>query len=499
MEVKFIKKPLKCLRPFFSQIHSQEQTQEIRLPDAYPDIGKILGCWGQVLIRGKEWRSTSMGANGGVMAWVMYAPEDGTQPRVVDVWIPIQCRWDFPENADDGIMTLRPVLTNLDARGISARKIMLRACVDAFAQAMKKEIMEVAEPLQASEDIQLLSRSYPMELPVEAGEKQVQLEEAFSLPANLLPIHKIIHYNMSPTIIEQKVLGNRLVFRGQNRVDMMYMTEEGSANHWEAEVPFSQYTELNHDYSPNATAWVLPILTAMEMDLGEDKQVNIRAGIAAQYTIFDRSVVDVVEDAFSPTRDVMTKTEEMQFPILLDSTGMDMQAESSFNGDVERILWASPYGEYPTLSLGDEGMQIHMDGQFQALYQNAEGQMAGDTVRYNSSVPFSSAMENQTHLWMGSPMQPEILPNGDGFSVRCSYPVTVQVYSGQTIPMVTELEVGEVRESDPNRPSMILRRADDEGLWALAKGYGSTVAAIQEANQLTGEPDVGQMLLIPIC
>ncbi len=499
MEVKFIKKPLKCLRPFFSQIHTQEQTQEIRLPDAYPDIGKILGCWGQVLMRGKEWRSTSMGANGGVMAWVMYAPEDGTQPRVVDVWIPMQCRWDFPENADDGVMILRPALTNLDGRGISARKIMVRACVDTFAQAMKKETLEVAEPAEAPEDIQLLTRSYPMELPVEAGEKQVQIEESLSLPGNLPPIQKIVRYQMSPSVTEQKVLGNRLVFRGQMGVNMTYMTEDGTIQHWETEVPFSQYTELDNDYGPNATAWVMPILTAMEMDLGEDQQLNIRAGIAAQYTIFDRSVLDVVEDAFSPTRDVTSNMEEMQLPILLDSTGMELQAEGALNGDVERILHASPYGEYPTLYMGNDGMQIRMDGQFQTLYQNAEGQMAGDSVRFSGSVPFSSALENQTHLWMGDPAEPEISPNGDGFSVRSSYPVTVQVYSGQTIPMVTELEIGEQRQPDPNRPSMILRRAGDEGLWALAKGYGSTVAAIQEANRLTGEPEDGQMLLIPIC
>ena len=497
MEVKFIKKPLKCLRPFFSQIHTQEQTQEIRLPDAYPDIGKILGCWGQVLMRGKEWRSTSMGANGGVMAWVMYAPEDGTQPRVVDVWIPIQCRWDFPENADDGVMVLRPVLTNLDGRGISARKIMLRACVDTFAQALKKETMEVAEPAEVPEDIQLLTRSYPMELPVEAGEKQVQLEEAFSLPGNLPPIHKIVNYKMSPAVTEQKVLGNRLVFRGEMDVRMMYMTEDGMIHQWETDVPFSQYTELDGDYGPNATAWVMPILTAMEMDLTEDGMLNIRAGIAAQYTIFDRNVLDVVEDAFSPTRDVIPNTEEMLFPILLDSMDMELRAEGTWN-EAERILHAWSYGEYPTLYAGNDGMEIHMDGQFQALYQNPEGQMAGDTVRFSSSVPFSSAMENQTHLWMGNPAQPEILPTGDGFSVRSSYPVSMQVYSGQTIPMVTELELGELRQPDPNRPSMILRRAGDEGLWALAKGYGSSVAAIQEANQLTGEPADGQMLLIPI-
>jgi hypothetical protein len=102
MELKFNKKSLHCMRPFFSKIHTQEQTQEIRLPDAYPDIGKVIGCWGQILMRGKEWHSSFMGANGGVMAWVMYAPEDGTPPRVLDVWIPIQCRWDFQESVDDG-------------------------------------------------------------------------------------------------------------------------------------------------------------------------------------------------------------------------------------------------------------------------------------------------------------------------------------------------------------------------------------------------------------
>ena len=498
MEIKFMKKPLKCLQPFFSQIHTQEQTQEIRLPDAYPDIGKILGCWGQVLMRGKEWRSTSMGANGGVMAWVMYAPEDGTQPRVVDVWIPIQCRWDLPENADDGVMTLRPVLTSLDGRGISARKIMVRTCVDTFAQAMRKESLEVAQPPEISDDIQLLTRSYPMELPVEAGEKQVQLEETFSLPGNLPPIRRVICYNLFPDITEKKVLGNRLVFRGQSRLELLYMTDTDEIQHWETEVPFSQYTELDDDYTPGATAWIMPMLTAMELDLTEDKQVNIRAGIAAQYTVFDRSILNVVEDAFSPMRDVVPNTQQMQLPILLDSTEMELQAEGTLQ-DAERLLSVSPYGEYPTLYLDQDSLQIRMDGQFQTLYQNAQGQMMGDTVRFSSSVPFSSAMENQTHLWMGNPAKPEFLPSADGFSVRSSYPVSMQVYSGQTIPMVTELELGELRQPDPNRPSMILRRVNNEDLWALAKGYGSTVSAIREANQLADEPSDGQMLLIPIC
>ena len=498
MEVKFVNKSLQCLRPFYSQVHSQEQTQEVRLPDAYPDIGKVLGCWGQVMIRGKEWRSNYMGANGGVTAWVLYAPEDGTQPRVIDVWVPFQWRWDFPESADDGAMIIHPVLTNLDGRGISARKIMVRAAVDIFAQAMGKQNAEIPTVGEVPGDVQLLTRSYPVELPAEAGEKQVQLEEVLLSSGNDQP-HKLISYELLPVILEQKVLGNRLVFRGQAAVRMMYMTEDGEIKQWEGEAPFSQYTELDRDYSPNATAWVLPVVTAMELEIGEDSRIQMRAGIAAQYTVIDREILDVVEDAFSPKRDVVTKNEDIELPVLLDAVVLDMQAEGSVQGDYDRIVSTTLLSEYPALSMGENGTQISMEGQFQTFGLDTEGQMIPDSARFMCAEDFPSASENHVLLWPGIPMQPDVLPNGEGMTIRSRYPIAVQVYSGQTIPVVTELELGEYREADPNRPSIILRRAGDEGLWAIAKGYGTTVAAIQEANQLTGEPENGQMLLIPIC
>jgi hypothetical protein len=148
--------------------------------------------------------------------------------------------------------------------------------------------------------------------------------------------------------------------------------------------------------------------------------------------------------------------------------------------------------------MNGECLQLRMDGQFQTLYENAEGQMSTDSLRFNSMLPLPSATENQTELWLQESSQPELLPTADGFNVISSYPVTVQTYSGRTLPMVTELDVGQQREADPDRPSILLRRAGDEGLWAIAKGYGSTVDAIMEANQLSGEPENGQMLLIPI-
>ena len=86
--MQFDKKPLQFLRKIVGQLRSQEQTLEVRLPDGLPDIGRVLGAWGQVIVRSKEWNSDRMTVSCGVMAWVLYAPEDEDGVRSVEAWLP---------------------------------------------------------------------------------------------------------------------------------------------------------------------------------------------------------------------------------------------------------------------------------------------------------------------------------------------------------------------------------------------------------------------------
>ena len=75
MELLFPKVTIPCPRQVKDEVQTIEETQELRMPEEYPDIGKILGSWGQVLLRGKEWRDGSMAVSGGVMTWILYQAE----------------------------------------------------------------------------------------------------------------------------------------------------------------------------------------------------------------------------------------------------------------------------------------------------------------------------------------------------------------------------------------------------------------------------------------
>lgn len=235
MELQFEKSGLDCLMTAERDVKNVEQTQELRLPDTMPDIGKVLCSWGQVLLRGKEWRSGGMSASGGVMVWVLYLPEDGTQPQTVETWVPFQVKWDFPDTERDGIMNVNFLLRCVDARSLSARKLLVRIGVSAMGQAMVPGRVELMMPAQVPQDVQLLRRSYPVKLPREAGEKPFELDEELSAP----PMEKILRYQLQPELIDRKIMAGKVVFRGAAALRVLYRDEDGGMKSWEGEVPFS--------------------------------------------------------------------------------------------------------------------------------------------------------------------------------------------------------------------------------------------------------------------
>ena len=134
MELAFQKTEVPCLRSVVGEVQNCEQTQELRLPDGYPDVGKVLCAWGQTVVRGKEWRSDSVLVSGGMLMWVLYAPEDGSGSRVLEGWLPFQLRFQLPADAPQGTVRVSALTRFADARSVSPRKLMLRGGIGIQAE-----------------------------------------------------------------------------------------------------------------------------------------------------------------------------------------------------------------------------------------------------------------------------------------------------------------------------------------------------------------------------
>lgn len=498
MELTFIKTACPCLRKAVSQVQTQEQTQEVRLPDSMPDIGRILGSWGQVLIRSKEWRGSSMAASGGVMAWVLYEPEDGSAPRSMEVWIPCRMRWEFPQTDRDCNMRIMPLLRSIDARSLSARKMMIRANVGVLGQAYEPIEPEVWMPENVPEDLQLLKASYPMELPKEAGEKQLQIDEELTLPDTYPEVGKILRYSLMPSVLEQKVMAGRLVFRGKCDLQVLYTDGDGAIHSWQCEVPFSQYAELDRDYGGNSSAMIMPMLTNLELTSDAQRRWQLKCGMCAQYVIYDREMVEIAEDAYSPARQVKTEPQELKMPLRLDQQRELMHTQQQLTVPAERIVDVCFMPDHPQHRQNGDVAVLAIPGQFQVLYYDNAGSLQSGTVRGEEIWQIPSDSRNTLDSYIQMNGYPTADINEQGIALSAQWDMAADVFSEQGLLMLTQITLGEKREKDPNRPSLILRRAGQQRLWDIARECGSTVDAIEAANHLQEDPEPGQILLIPV-
>lgn len=498
MELQFQKTPCRCLGRAIREVKNTELTQEVRLTEGMPDIGRVLAAWGQVVLRSKEWRADQVNVSGGVMAWILYAPEDGSEMRGIDTWIPFQMKWDLPDIDRDGPVRICPLLRFVDSRTVSARKTMVRAGVAAMAEALYPMETDIYSADELPEDVQVLLKSYPLQLPREAGEKTFLLDEDLTLPGSMPEAEKLLSYTVQPEISDKKIMANKVVFRGTGNLHLVYRCKEGNLHSWDFELPFSQYADLEGEYSPDAQPDLQMAVTSLELDMNETGQLRVKCGLVCQYLVNDRTVVEVVEDAYSPLRSLEATESTLQLPILLEARRDTLTAEQMIPGQTGEILDVTFLPDFPRQRQSADGVSLEIPGVFQVLYRGEDGALQAGIARWEGSMELPSGEDSRMDA-VALPMgRPQASAGAEGINVTGQVQLMTDATTGRGLPMVTGLELGELREPDPARPSLILCRSGGEELWEIAKRCGSTVAAIQKANGLQEEPAADRILLIPV-
>lgn len=496
MELQFQKRESTCLRPIIRETKQTELTQELRLGDGMPDAGRILGVWGQPMIRSKQWSGDQISISGGIMAWVVYAPEDGSECRSVDLWVPFQMRWDISAGEPDGVIRVNPVLRFADGRSVSARKFMVRVGLSVQMEAYCPMTYEFWEPGEVPEDVHILRRTYPLRMMKTSGEKIFTVDEEVTLP-DQQTISKLLRYTVRPEIIEKKVMGDKVIFRGNLNLNLLYRDESGEICSREEDIPFSQFDQMEEPVSGEGTVDVHMLVTGLELDL-QDQRLHLKCSLAAQYLIEEENMVELVQDAYGINRDVKITEEILNLPVILEQRTDSCSAEQVMQGKSGQVLDVTFTADCPKYHMGSGAGEQQLSGVFHVIYRTGDESIQNAMVRWESqkNLPVGDGCAvNGMVIGQG---KIRTMETGEGISFSVPIQVQTQTTVNQGLKMITGLELGQVREPDPNRPSLILCRPGKENLWSLAKRCGSTVGAIQRANHIDEEIQENRILLIPI-
>lgn len=127
MELEFDRDVIHCWEIVADGTLCQEETLETIVPDACPDILRIVAVCGQAALNGKQAREGTAAVSGSVRAVLLYQPEEGGGLRRMEAALPFSVQLEAPGLTEQGQVQACVRLRGAEARALNPRKVLLRA------------------------------------------------------------------------------------------------------------------------------------------------------------------------------------------------------------------------------------------------------------------------------------------------------------------------------------------------------------------------------------
>lgn len=501
MELVFEERSIDYLRRMISKTAGQELEQELIVPDSYPDCGRIVFTGACAVMRGKECRDGSVTVTGGVRAGLLYVPEDGSEARALECYLPFSIRTDDPAATAQMYLAACCRVRAADARLINSRKILVRTNVVCELTGYLEASQTVCSLTDAPGALQTKTESYRCVLPREYCEKTFTMTEDLELPAQEPQMQKLIQYWLTPEITEQKLTGSKAVFKGQLHVKALYLSADGAPEVYVRQLPFSQYCELREDYEDDELRLQLCI-TGSEMELsqmeGEPQKLLLTANLLCQCLTMQAHDVTITQDAYATRGEFTPQWQEISLPCLLDRKTAAGTLRGSVPKQARAVVDSTLYLDAPSLEKQNGSVQLQAPATVNILYYDTDGALQSAIVRdqVSASIPAGS----------GALCQACVIPGRDGFAAPSGGGIDVRYDVSFDISCCCDHALqalcgGTLEEGEGTQTFCVVVKTNPktQSLWEIAKQYRTRESDIAGANGITtGEAEQGELLLIPM-
>ena len=436
----------------------QEETLESIVPDACPDILRIVDVCGQATLSGKQAREGAAQVTGMVRAVILYQPEGGGGLRRMEVGLPFTCQAEAPGLTERGT-------ENLCQKQYKGEDYLLCAVQE--------------KPFTFSDRVRLQSAS---------GEAPV-----------------LLAVRAQPVCTESKLIGSKLIFKGT--VELYFLLQEagGGLSAGQESMPFSQIIEAAGAAEEGECQVEVEVASfRCEQDPSDGRELDVELELLAQAQVRCHRPVVLLQDLYS-TSHLMEAERENQPLCRLVEQSVRPQAvrELLETGEMVRSVVDArlALGQVRQSREGNE-LVLTVEGWVTVLYLD-ENELVQCIRR---SIPVSCRLEcpegGRCSCRCACPGEVFAAPAAGGVEVRFTVEFHCLTTETTAVPTVTSAQLGEARSAGEGvRPSVVLRMpAPGEELWDIAKAHGATTEQILQANELEeGALPAGRMLLIPSC
>lgn len=483
----------------------REETLEAIVPDACPDILRICDVEGTVCLAGKEAQEGRVELSGTVHAVLLYLPDGAEGMRRMEVSLPFTCTADAAAITPSCQVMAVPRIQEADARLLNPRKVLVRVGLAAEVQVFAPAIQQICGGVTEWEKdgVEQLSEQYDTYVTVCVQEKTFTFADDLTLSSGKPEADELLKSRAYIRCGEAKVIGNKLIFKGETQLQLLCRAGDGTLFTAEFELPFSQIMEVS-GAGEDAGCEVQVILTDLDctMDEGDGRMFSVSLGLLAQAAVREERTLRMLTDAYSTLYPLTAERKTYTLHQLMDHGEKEVTVRELMETGGLLTDVSDAYACVGPVTQSREGNRLTLTAQLNvtALYQGEDGNM-GMLIRPLQAVCSLELPEQSLcscHCFCTAPVFAAAAAGG----LEVRFPVCFQytALSGRSVAGISDITIDESAPLDhANRPSIVLRMVGEgERLWDIAKSYGTTAGDIIQANALEDDvPADGRLLLIP--
>lgn len=481
----------------------QEETGEMIVPDACPDIWQVLDGETRLLLQRKEPQDGRGEFSGLLKTTILYQPEGEEGVRSMEVTLPFSASPELKGLTRRSVLHVIPRVLSVDVHLLNPRKVLVRVSYCLDIEGFAPQTRSLTACVEGGEDKGIRQKTGQLRSfqTVYVQEKNFTYQDAVVLPAGRPDPAELLRTRAQCTCTEARVIGSKLVFKGEAFLQLLCRGEDGALFTGDFHLPYSQIMDAGEDSEEGMCHMDLLFTDVKCTPSPEDRRTfQVELALQAQAVLRREVTAEVLTDLYSTDYDL--QPEEEACPILR-LLGQGEEQETAR----ETVEIGSVPGSLLDVQVRLGRASQSQEGEDRVLTQEVEMMVLYDTPEGAAAVHQRAAVQHRlAGQGAGSCTfavellrEPTASPMGEG--VEVSFPLSFHwlCLERQETPVIGRVSLGEKREAAEGLPSVTLRAVrPGEDLWSVAKAYLTTDQEILDASGLSPEEVFpGQMLLIP--
>ncbi len=482
---------------------------QLNLPDYCGDIKRILKCNITPSVGSVSVSAGKANVKGSAVIRMIYIAQKD-KIDCCEITESFSCSCNLNDASDNSIVCVFPKINYVNCRATSQRRVSVSANIALNFTTYNEKANEIISNIQ-QDGIQIKTDTVLADNLVCIGKKVFEMSETATIPSDNEAIGKVLSVRNYAVIDSKKAVSGKLLIKGELYTKIIYCADnsDGEIEKFSHTMPISQIIDipgLSEDCDLNVSADVIQSGSVVKSDSsGENRLVEIAVKVQVIVKGNNKDSYTVIDECYCTDYDIDSSYETKVFSRKIHSSDRQITVKKTLEmpTSVKKIchVWANDVScdlkaeKNKATGKGSANISVIF------IDEKDDVDYCEKNVDFDFEENFSESYDKMKCVCNLTARDISCdSVQKDKINLTAQIGVIADVYCEQEKKILSSVEISNEQTKKQSDAALVIYFADkNERIWDIAKKYNTTVEAILNENEITGDKTTDAVMLMIPC